>query len=151
MLFRSRVNQFTTGSQQAASVAVNASGTFLVAWQSAGQDGNGDAVVARAYNSAGAALGSEFLVNQSTAGNQNEAAVAALSTGNFVVAWRGAAQDGSGDGVRARLIAAAGAATGAEFAVNAATAGNQNGVSLAADAQGNFIAAWQSEIGRAHV
>src|SRR5690606_38246941 len=94
-----RVNRLTAGDQQFASVTIDSSGNFLITWQSAGQDGSGNAVLARTYNSSGTALGNELVVNQFTTGNQDAPAAAALSGGGFVVAWRSADQDGSGDGI----------------------------------------------------
>src|SRR5687767_6471612 len=44
------VNQFVTGAQADTSIAADADGEFVVAWQSAGQDGSGYGVYARRYN-----------------------------------------------------------------------------------------------------
>lgn len=43
------VNTYTTGFQDDPAIAVNADGSFVVAWESAGQDGSGDGVFAQRH------------------------------------------------------------------------------------------------------
>jgi hypothetical protein len=138
-----RVNQFTTGRQFSAAVGVDADGDFVVAWQSRGQDGDGYGVYARRYDAAGFPLGDEFLVNETTAGNQALPVVGVDADGGFVVAWS-SGQDGDESGVYARRFAAAGTALTGEFLVNETTAGNQYILAVAADADGDFVIAWES-------
>jgi hypothetical protein len=82
-----QVNTYTTRNQQAPSVAADASGNFVVVWQSDGQDGSGSGVFGQRYDSAGRALGSEFRVNSFTTENQADPSVAADASGGFVVVW----------------------------------------------------------------
>src|SRR5207237_545598 len=93
------VNTTTAGDQQFASVAAGSNGSFVVTWSSQGQDGSGWGVYARRYDKAGNPLGGELLVNTTTTGDQQFAAVAAGSNGDFIVAWSSQGQDGSGWGV----------------------------------------------------
>lgn len=139
-----QVNQFTTGNQQTPAIAMDSAGNFIVAWQSVGQDSNGDAVVARRYDLNGAARGNEFIVNQFTTGNQNTPSVAAQFDGSFVVAWQSAGQDGSGDSIVARRYDTNGVAAANEFSVNQYTSGSQAAPAIAADGIGNFVISWQS-------
>src|SRR4029079_14340491 len=44
-----RVNTYTSSSQLLHAVAADASGDFVVAWQSSGQDGDGDGIYAQRY------------------------------------------------------------------------------------------------------
>jgi Ca2+-binding RTX toxin-like protein len=90
------VNTTTSGAQMNPDVAINASGTFVVVWQSENQDGDGWGVYARRYNSAGVAQGGETLVNTMTAGAQTAPKVAIDSSGNFVVTYL---NEASADGV----------------------------------------------------
>src|SRR5205085_2007540 len=68
------VNTVTAGAQTAPVVAVGTAGDFVVAWASAGQDGDGQGVYARRFNAAAAPAG-EFRVNSFTAGDQGTPAV----------------------------------------------------------------------------
>jgi hypothetical protein len=58
-----RANTYTTGDQDDTSVASDASGNFVVVWQSDGQDGSNRGIFARRYDASGAPRGPEFQVN----------------------------------------------------------------------------------------
>src|SRR5262245_54612602 len=64
-----QVNGYTSSDQTGPAVAVDANGAFVVVWEQ-GDGGGPDNVMARRFTSAGAALGSEFLVNTVTAYRQ---------------------------------------------------------------------------------
>jgi hypothetical protein len=139
-----RVNSTVFEHQRYPAVAMDATGDFVVAWESYGQDGSFYGVFAQRYNALGEAQGFEIRVNTSTFGNQRGATVAMDSDGDFVVGWQSAAQDGSGYGVYARRYNAGGIAQGGEFRVNTTTAGNQQIPAVAIDSSGNFLVSWES-------
>jgi hypothetical protein len=89
-------------------------------------------------------LGPEFLVNTYTTGLQAEPSVAYDPSGNFIVVWRSAGQDGSQDGIFAQRYAGSGVPLGPEFRVNTYTTSFQTRASVAADPFGNFVVVWQS-------
>src|SRR5262245_33646355 len=68
-----QVNTYTTGYQEYASVASDASGNFVVVWESEGSPG-GDtssfSIQGRRYTSTGTPIGSQFQVNTYTTGYQ---------------------------------------------------------------------------------
>ncbi len=138
------VNTTTAGDQTYPAVAMNAPGAFVVTWSSYGQDGSGWGVYAQRYNAGGIAVGGEFQVNSTTAGDQMYSSVGIDTSGDFVIAWQSNGQDGSGWGVYAQRYNAGGVAVGGEFQVNGTTAGDQTNVSVAMDPTGNFGFAWQS-------
>lgn len=139
-----RVNTFTIGNQNNSTVTAFADGGFLVSWQSLGQDGSGLGIYAQRYDAAGAAVGGEFRVNTTTAGDQNYASVASLSGGGFVVTWQSLDQDALSTAVYGQLYDAAGAAVGGEFRINTFTTGDQSFASVSALANGGFIVSWSS-------
>jgi hypothetical protein len=94
-----QVNSYVTGQQAYPSVSSDASGNFVVVWESNGQDGGGYGIFGRSFNAAGVAQGAEFRVNSYTTGTQRFAAVAAGSDGDFTVVWDSNGQDGSQRGV----------------------------------------------------
>ena len=61
---------------EAPDVALDASGSFVVAWSSYGQDGSIYGVFGQRYDSSGAPLGPEFQVNTYTTGTQRDPSVA---------------------------------------------------------------------------
>ena len=139
-----QVNTTVADFQRHSSVAMDASGDFVITWSSYEQDGDHDGIYAQRYNAAGVAQGTEFLVNTTTAGAQRLATVAMDTDGDFVVTWTSAGQDGSLTGVYAQRYNAAGVAQGTEFLVNTTTADNQGFSAVAIDPDGDFVITWQS-------
>jgi hypothetical protein len=141
-----RVNTYTLNYTAHASAAADASGNFVVVWQSLTQDGSSYGVFGQRYASSGGALGPEFRVNTYTTGAQYSPYVAADTSGNFLVVWQGAGQEGPGStGVFGQRYASSGAPVGPEFRVNTYTTEYQGASSVAADASGNFIVVWRSD------
>jgi Ca2+-binding RTX toxin-like protein len=139
-----RINTTTTGNQRYSTVASDADGNFVVTWTSTGQDGGGDGIYARLYNSSGTPQGGEFRVNTFATGDQRYSAVAMDSDGDFVVTWKSELQDGDGFGIYAQRYSATGVAQGGEFLVNSFVTGNQIDPSVAIDDGGNFVITWTS-------
>jgi hypothetical protein len=137
-----RVNTYTTDNQGLPAVAADASGGFVVAWTSFGQDGDSRGVFGQRYAGSGAALGPEFRVNTFTTGLQEIPSVAVDASGNFVVVWDSGGQDGSIGGVFGQRYDSAGSPLGQEFRANTTTASDQSGSSVAANAAGNFVVVW---------
>ncbi|MCZ8192347.1 MAG: DUF4347 domain-containing protein [Microcystis sp. LE19-338.1B] len=138
---------YINGDQGDGAVALDADGDFVITWSSYGvQDGSGDGVYAKRYNSAGVVQGSEFQVNTFTTNNQNHTAIAMDADGDFVITWMSDGQDGSGLGIYAQRYNSTGVAQGSEFRVNSVTANNQSYPAIAMDSEGNFAIAWLSEL-----
>jgi hypothetical protein len=142
-----RVNTFTTGAQRTPSAAMEATGNFIVTWESFGQDGSSYGVYAKRYNAAGVAEAGEFRVNTSTNGGQSDPSVGMSTTGGLIVAW--VSQDSDGSGVYAQRYNAAGVAQGGEFRVNTHVLHNQMHPSVVMDADADFIVTWQDNSGQA--
>ena len=116
------INTYITDTQWQASVDMNASGEFVVAWSSETQDGGSWGVYAQIFNADGSVNGSEFQVSDVTTGGQGRATVAMKDNGEFVIGWT-QYNDGSSRGINARVFDASGAALTGNFAVNTTTAG----------------------------
>jgi hypothetical protein len=147
-----RIPQTTAGDQVTPAVAYHSTaGTFLVAWASNGQDGDGYGIYARRLQASnGQLLGDEFRVNASTSGNQVAPRIAAqsaplhLGVPTFFVAWSGPGESGDTNEIFARGFAAgSGAATTGEVRLNSTVSGNQLQPAIAAAASG-LVAAWAS-------
>ena len=142
-----RVNSTTSGTQTTSfdalsAVASDADGDSVVVWASDGQDGSGYGVFAQRYDSSGATVGSEFQVNTTTSNDQEDASVAMDDNGNFVVVWSSRNQDGSGEGIYARLYNNAATPQTGEILVNTTTSGDQEWPAVAMDADGDFVVTW---------
>ncbi|MDZ8184074.1 MAG: hypothetical protein RMX96_04325 [Nostoc sp. ChiSLP02] len=135
-----RVNTYTTSNQFSPTVEMDDSGDFIISWTSYNQNGTGDDIYARRYNSAGVALTNEFKVNTYTTNNQFDPRAAMDYYGNFVISWSSVGEDGSGTGVYAQLYNSSGVAQGSEFKVNTYTTNNQNNSTIAkAGSAGNLL------------
>jgi hypothetical protein len=100
-----QVNAHVTSHQYVSSVATRADGGFVVVWNSFGQDGSVGGIFGQHHRASGARVGGEFHVNSHTTNYQYLASVAAAASGNFVVSWQSAGQDGSGYGIFAQRFA----------------------------------------------
>jgi hypothetical protein len=141
-----QINSFTPNNQYRSTVAAEADGDFVVAWQSNGQDGNVLGVFARRFTSAGVGLATEFQVNTYTTNFQRFPEIAADDSGDFVVTWESKDQDGSYIGVFARRYRASGTPVGGEFQVNSYTYDDQWNVTVDWDSDSDFVVAWQSDL-----
>jgi hypothetical protein len=97
-----QVNTHATGWQDEPPVAF-ASGGFVVAWNSAGPDGDLWGVFARCYDSSGAPRGDEFRINAYTTYSQLGSALALSPDGTVVAVWSGSGP-GDSSGVFGRRL-----------------------------------------------
>lgn len=139
-----QVNTFTTYDQDSPAVAADASGSFVVVWQSLLQDGSGVGVFGQRFDPAGARVGGEFQVNTQTMNNQALPRVAADSVGNFVVVWQSYDEFGTHVDLFGQRFRSTGTPAGGEFQVNSYTTGAQFSPALAANRFGEFVVTWST-------
>ena len=108
------INSETADHQEGPVAAGLADGGYVIAWQSKLQDGSEYGIYGQRYDASGTAVGSEFAVNTTTAGNQDNPRISALADGGFVVTWASDGQDGDARGVYARRYDADGNPVGPE-------------------------------------
>ena len=121
-----QVNSSTIDHQFYPAVAADADGDFVVAWWSlGGEDGSGQSVLARRFDSSGAPRGDQFVASVVTMSSQGRPQVTMDDDGDFVIAWQSHYQDGSSYGVVARRFASTGAARSGDLQVNSYTTGFQ--------------------------
>src|SRR5262249_40962949 len=137
-----QINTFTADTQGYPQICAGTSGNFVVAWESRGQDGNGNGVVARRFSSGGAPLGMEVQGNTDTSGHQQFPAIACDASGNFVVVWEGRQEDGNSYGVFGQRFASDGGALGTEFQVNTYTEERQLSAAVCRAPSGDFVVTW---------
>ncbi|HEY9642830.1 MAG TPA: cadherin domain-containing protein, partial [Coleofasciculaceae cyanobacterium] len=151
------VNTYTFDDQQNSSIAMNATGDYIITWSSDGQDGDVSwGVYGQLYNADGTKKGGEIAINARTPddisspailGEQQSSSVAIAPDGSFVVVWESNGQDGDKWGIYARRFNAAGVPQGNEVLVNTTTTRSQRNPSVAIDATGNFVVTWTSDAG----
>jgi hypothetical protein len=89
-------------------------------------------------------VGGETQVNSYALDQQDNAQVAALDDGGWVVVWRSAAQDSSGAGVFGQRYNADGQRAGSEFQVNSAEFSDQEEPAVAGLVGGGWVVVWAS-------
>jgi len=120
---------------------------YVAVWVDRGThppDASGTAVWARRFNYVGKALEREWVLNTTTAGDQQNPAVAVSDTGQIMVCWTqaGATSTDPRGGVRARVLLPDGLPVGADFQVNTTTGGLQARPSLAPVGLDAFVVAF---------
>lgn len=140
------VNTWTAGDQKKPVVAALTDGTFVIAWESLGVDGDAEGIVCRRYDDMGGALSPEIHVNTTVRGEQKWPDIAALPSleGLFVVVWPSEDGDGKDKGVLAQVMSASGDKMGPEVLVNDYTEESQWMPSVAALDQNRYAVVWSS-------
>ncbi len=145
-----QVNTYTTDRQGAPSVALDADGDFVVVWDSQGSadtDSSYRSIQGQRYASDGSTVGGEFQVNTYTTESQSASSVALDADGDFVVVWSSFGSGGSDSSswsIQGQRYASDGSTAGGEFQVNTYTTNTQSDPSVALDADGDFVAVWES-------
>jgi len=143
------VNTQTGNNQFGPTITSLANGGFVVTWyDSSGTlgDSDGYSIKAQLFSADGTKIGTEFLVNTETAGNQISPTITSLANGGFVVAWNdqsGTLGDSDGWSITAQIFSAAGVKVGTEFLVNTETANLQLAPFLTGLANGGFVVTWR--------
>jgi hypothetical protein len=136
------VNTFTTSHQSWPHVRLASDGRFVVSWMSKDSDGSAYGVAARRFDASGHPIGSDFVVNSYTTGNQTGGNLAVDGNGNFVVVWLDCCAGGGG--IFGQRYDALGNPLGSEFKVNSHL-GNPNFPSVSMAPSGGFVVAWQDD------
>ncbi len=141
-----QANTFASGYQTFPSVAVAASGNFVVAWSSRDYGEYYDTSArAQRYAADGSPLGGEFEINTYTTGGQSGPSVGFDGDDNFVAVWSGmgGGDDTSSSGVHGQRFATDGSLVGGEFQVNSYTTNSQYRAAIGMQVDGSFVVVWQ--------
>ncbi len=139
------VNTTSTGFQGNARLASHADGNFVIAYEdSSGKDGAGYGILGQWFDSGGNKVGTEKVIDVTTAGDQKYVQALGLSTGDVVLSWTNMA-DGT---IYARKFNSSGQAqNGAtEFIANTTKTDEQQDPSVAVAGDGSFVVAWDSNL-----
>ncbi len=140
--FKVNTSAVADGDKTHPSIAMDANGDFVIAWQSYNQDGDKFGIFAQRYNADGSVGGAEFQVNTFTNSSQEFPSIAMNAGGDFVIAWQSDNQDGDSKSIHAQRYNADGSVEGGEFLVNTRTSGPQVAPDVAMDVNGDFVVTW---------
>jgi len=144
------INTEIANNQGPATVTELSGGGFVVSWSDGsgvGGDASGTGIKAQLFDSAGAKVGGEILVNTVVVGSQGSSSLIGLAGGGFAVAWQGAAVISGGlltGSIRLQLFDSGGAKVGTEQVVSTEDEGNFNSPNITALASG-FIVTWTKQ------
>jgi hypothetical protein len=85
-------------------VALQAGGTFTIAWTEEDRDGEGRGVFGRSFAANGTPRTQDFQINVTTEGDQSNPAIAAGRQGPAVVVWTQVLETNEGSGIFARVL-----------------------------------------------
>lgn len=118
-------------------------GNYIVAWgRWTGENGNESEAVFRRFDSGDRPVSARREINQYRLSYQHRVDVAMNDSGWFAATWTSSEQDGSGDGVYARLYNRRKPVTG-EILVPVRTEGQQQQPAVAIDTAGRFLVVWE--------
>ncbi|MEM9595651.1 MAG: hypothetical protein AAGD06_15370 [Acidobacteriota bacterium] len=143
-----QVNITESADQHNPRIATRPDGTFVIVWESVGQDGSEAAAIARIYDPSGTPTTGEIQLNQTTVDDQENLGVAYDGQGGFVVIWDGdALSGGSFDEIWGRRLLVSGALDGDEFRINTNTTNRQVFPAIGSSDSGELMAVWHSWTG----
>jgi len=142
-------NGFTAGVQSEPAVAMADNGDFVVVWSGPGGAG-GDpnlSIQGRRFKAATGAFLDQFLVNNITAGDQDQPAIATNGKFKYIIAWREPAisSDVALRTFTADAQSSAGMTpTGSQLTANTYPSGPQTSPTVAMASDGRAVVAWES-------
>lgn len=139
-----QVNTYIDSYQINPSLAMDASGNFVVVWSSKNQDGDLYGIFGQRFYANGKKHGEEFQVNTYTTNNQKDPSVAMDANGDFVVTWESWYQENDGYEIYMQRYNSDGVSQGAETRINDYATSYQRDPSVSMDDDGNFAVVWQS-------
>jgi acetyltransferase-like isoleucine patch superfamily enzyme len=137
-----RVNTSTPDFQSDPSIASAGDGSFVVAWQSGGEDGQDAEIKAQRFSSRGLRVGPELLVSGFAREGQGDPSVAMSASGSFVVAWSTGGNGYSVSAVFAQSFGADGRRIGNEVSIDSRRNVARSQTSLAMAPDGRAAVAW---------
>jgi hypothetical protein len=122
--------------------------SFVVVWQGPGQTAGETDVYARRFDEHGMAISSVVTANTFLPGNQTQPSVAMDDAGNYVVIWDTTIPLATGHVVYGRRFKADGTPLDADqFPVDTVPHAAATSPSVTMDSDGDFIVAWQGDLG----
>jgi len=139
------VNSSIEGNQSHSSITpINDANGYVITWQSLNNYG----VYMQGYDANGDKLGPELEVNIDSSSSNATPVVTRLTNGNVVIVWTNHNQNGSDDGIYAKIYDTTGNQIGEEIEVNSYTYSHQYEPSIAALKDGGFVISWSSLLGQ---
>lgn len=138
------VNTFTNKDQKNSSIASLSDGSYIIIWDSKGQDGDLNGLYGQRFNADGTFNGTECLINSNTSNIQESGSITALVGGGFIITWSSYNQGGDEYGIYGQLYNSDGTKNGNEFQINTYINHKQSDSVVTGLSNGDFVVIWQS-------
>ncbi len=138
------VNTTTYTTQRNPKITTLSDGGYVIVWESWTQDGEDYGIFGQRFAADGTTLGSEFQVNTTVDDKQEDASVAGLADGGFIVTWTSTNLFSGRLDVFAQRYDLNGAAVGGEFQANTYTTSHQFESIVTALDGGGYLITWTS-------
>ncbi|WP_349266997.1 VCBS domain-containing protein [Veronia pacifica] len=138
-------NTYTYNQQIKPTIASFSDGSYIVAWQSYGQDGDRWGIYGQRYDASGAKLGNEFQLHNNSHKDQQRVKIAVFSDDTFITVYDTNA--GNDTNIAARRFGSDGTPLGPEFTINTNTYGSQAEPDITALANDRFVVTWRIDDG----
>lgn len=138
------ISSATALHRQTATTTKLADGGFIVTWSQQITGGSYQAIYARRFDAQGQPVGGEFRADPGSAFVRIAPIAIGLPDGGFMIAWESSGEDGSGYGLYAQRFTSAGVVSGAQFRLNATTAGHQEYLGSVLLDDGSVLFVWSS-------
>jgi len=138
------ISSVTALHRQTATTTKLADGGFIVTWSQQITGGSYQAIYARRFDAQGQPVGGEFRADPGSAFVRIAPIAIGLPDGGFMIAWESSGEDGSGYGLYAQRFTSAGVVSGAQFRLNATTAGHQEYLGSVLLDDGSVLFVWSS-------
>lgn len=143
-----QVNTYGIDAQESPAIDANASGAYVVVWNSQSApsgDTTGFSIRGQRFAADGTPDGAEFQANSSAPGDQTFPAVALAPDGTFMVVWGTSTYVGDTfAAIAGRIFDPAGVPLADDFLINSYTNSSQAQPDVSVDADGNFTVVWRS-------
>ena len=139
-----QVNEYEDHYQGLPDIATDKIDSFIVTWQSWGQDKNGLGIFASKFDPSATTLKSEFQVNTKTLNDQIHPAIAMDPDGRFVIVWTDCDSSGQPVAIYGQHFTKEGEKIGPEIPISVPNGNWKDGPDIAMTENGNFVVCWHA-------
>ncbi|HGY56265.1 MAG TPA: tandem-95 repeat protein, partial [Caldithrix abyssi] len=142
-----KVNTQDSLNQAYPDISSDDGGNFVIVWEHQNNPDSTYDIYAQRFDSTGAPIDSNFIVNTYTTNDQTKPAVSMNDVGNFAIGWQSMEQDNSQWGVYFQRYNADGTKFGGEIRANSYTPNYQRDIDVALNNNDYLAVVWQSAPG----
>jgi len=137
-----QVSTYPYGEQVTPKIIIFDDNSFIVVWNSYGQDGSGWGIYGQRFNYTGTKIGLEFQMNTNVHEDQIKPNIGRFSNGNFILTWESKNQGESNRKIHCQQFHYDGTKMGSEFQINTHSIGNQTAPDIGILTDNKYVIVW---------